>query len=487
MTRLQSLREKAMVVIVGIQCAAVVIYLGKAAFVDGGKAVFGALILAAVAGMSAYLWRTAPKESTTRIALGAGMVAPPAAFTYMMSGLEWQLDMHMTFFAALAMVTLLCDWRALVAAAAVTAVHHLSLNFLLPAAVFPGGADFGRVVLHAVVVIAQTAALIWLAKAVAEALDGADEALLNAEAANTQAEKLFEADKARQAATEQSRQAISAIANSFEQTVTHVLAQLQDASSQLGNLAGQLRTDSGATSASADAASDQAHQTSGHVEAVASAAQELAASIAEVTRTLTTADEISVRAESEAGRAGGSMEELHTAAREIEDIAKLVSDIAEQTNLLALNATIEAARAGEAGKGFAVVASEVKDLADQTGKATEDIHNKINAMRQAAEAASGALGQIAETIGDIRTASSSARDAFSQQASATDEIARLAADAAGSTGRVSAEVSEVTGAAARTNEAAGEFDQAAAGLSTAAERLADELGKFRNELNNAAA
>ena len=486
MTRLEALQAKAMMVLVGIQVAAIPVYLAKALFTDGGKALFGAILLALIAGLSAFVWKTAPREVSSRMVVGAGMVGLPAMLTYLMGGQAWQIDMHMTFFAALAMVTLLCDWRALVAAAGVTAVHHLGLNFILPSALFPGGGDVLRVIFHAVVVVGETAVLIWLAHAVSKALMDADQAVTEAEAANIQARQLFEADKERQAQSEQSRENISRVANTFEQTVGHVLDRLQTASGELSELAGQLRTDSGATASSAGSASDQAHQTSGHVEAVASAAQELAASIAEVTRTLETSDEISVRAESEAGRADGSMQELHTAAREIEDIAKLVSDIAEQTNLLALNATIEAARAGEAGKGFAVVASEVKELADQTGKATEDIHKKINAMRSAAESASSALNQIGSTIGDIRDASSSARDAFSQQASATDEIARLAADAAQSTGRVSDEVTAVSGAAERANQAAGQFDEAAEGLRSAAQHLSEELGKFRTDLDSAA-
>ena len=486
MTRLEALQSKAMMVLVVIQVAVIPLYLGKALFMDMGKALFGAVLLGLVAGLSAFVWKTAPRQTSSRMVVGAGMIGFPAALTYMMSGQAWQIDMHMTFFAALAMVTLLCDWRALVAAAGVTALHHLGLNFLLPSAVFPGGGDFLRVVFHAVVVVAETGVLIWLAHAVSQALTDADQAITEAEAANIQAKQLFEADKERQAESEKSRKKISEIANAFEQTVAGLLNKLQDASSGLSELATQLRSDSSATASSAGSASDQAYQTSGHVEAVASAAQELAASIAEVTRTLTTADEISVRAESEAGRADGSMKELHEAAREIEDIAKLVSDIAEQTNLLALNATIEAARAGEAGKGFAVVASEVKELANQTGKATEDIHHKINAMREAAEAASSALTQIGSTIGDIRDASSSARDAFTQQASATDEIARLAADAAQSTSRVSDEVTAVNGAAERATQAAGQFDEAAVGLKSSAQTLSEELAKFRADLDSAA-
>ncbi|HBU63841.1 MAG TPA: hypothetical protein DEB67_15505, partial [Oceanicaulis sp.] len=336
MTRLEQLQTKAMMVLVGIQFAAIPLYLLKAVFLDPGKAIFGAVMLGLIAGMSAFVWKTAPRQASSRMVVGAGMVGFPAMLTYMMGGQAWQIDMHMTFFAALAMVTLMCDWRALVAAAGVTAVHHLGLNFILPSAVFPGGGDILRVLFHAVVVIAETAVLLWLAQAVSKALTDADQAVTEAEAANIQARQLFDADKERQAEIEQSRQTISGIANAFEQTVASVLDRLQNASSELGALADQLRTDSNATAASAGSASDQAYQTSGHVEAVASAAQELAASIAEVTRTLTTADEISVRAESEAGRADGSMKELHEAAREIEDIAKLVSDIAEQTNLLAL-------------------------------------------------------------------------------------------------------------------------------------------------------
>jgi methyl-accepting chemotaxis protein len=90
--------------------------------------------------------------------------------------------------------------------------------------------------------------------------------------------------------------------------------------------------------------------------------------------------------------------QLSSSCESIENIVAIIGEISEQTKNLALNATIEAARAGEAGKGFAVVANEVKELAKQTGEATENIVETINAMRQSTESTSQRIHHVGEVV-----------------------------------------------------------------------------------------
>jgi len=71
----------------------------------------------------------------------------------------------------------------------------------------------------------------------------------------------------------------------------------------------------------------------------------------------------------------------------ISEITVTVSDLAEQSNLLAINAAIEAAKAGQAGKGFGVVAQEVRNLAEQSKRATAQIHTILSDTQRAVNAA----------------------------------------------------------------------------------------------------
>ncbi|MCE1237255.1 MAG: PAS domain-containing methyl-accepting chemotaxis protein [Hyphomicrobiales bacterium] len=176
------------------------------------------------------------------------------------------------------------------------------------------------------------------------------------------------------------------------------------------------------TNEQAAAAASASTQTSANVQAVASGGEELAHSVAEISRQLAHALEITNEAVSQADRTNSTITTLVSATQKIGEVVDLINSIAAQTNLLALNATIEAARAGEAGRGFAVVASEVKNLATQTSKATEEIGAQIaevqNNTRQAVDAISG----ISTTIGRINEISTAIATAVEEQEAVTRDM-----------------------------------------------------------------
>ncbi|MDQ2081299.1 PAS domain-containing methyl-accepting chemotaxis protein [Xanthobacteraceae bacterium Astr-EGSB] len=192
-------------------------------------------------------------------------------------------------------------------------------------------------------------------------------------------------------------------------------------------------------------------QTSANVQAVASGAEELVASIGEINHRVTDATKISADAVDQGTRTRAIMTELAAAATRVGEVVGLISTIAGQTNLLALNATIEAARAGEAGKGFAVVASEVKLLATQTAKATEDITRQIDGMQNATEEAVKAIESIAATISHVNDISTTIASAVEEQSAVTREISSNMQTAATGVDTISKNMNEI---AASTKQAA---------------------------------
>lgn len=207
------------------------------------------------------------------------------------------------------------------------------------------------------------------------------------------------------------------------------------------------------TTKQATSAEEASNQTSANVQTVASSAEELNASVSEISTQVSRALEIANGAVSEAKQTNGIISSLADAAQTIGQVVELISGIAEQTNLLALNATIEAARAGEAGKGFTVVAHEVKNLASQTANATNQISEQITGVQGATAKAVEAIGTISTTISNMNDISSSIANAVEEQSAVSAEITQNMQTAATSVGTIVGNVSDIAKAAREINDA----------------------------------
>src|SRR5258707_10268399 len=180
---LAALRETTSKALLGLLWLHVPIALAIGLMRDSGWLAATAL-MAAMALAATLSWHTSGNGLSTRLIFAVALMGSVSVFTFQLAGHAWQVDMDMFFFATLACLLAYCDYRPILAGAVAVALHHLVLNFLLPAAVYPGGADLGRVVLHAVILLIEAGVLSWLAVKLSALFETTAQKTAEAEAAN---------------------------------------------------------------------------------------------------------------------------------------------------------------------------------------------------------------------------------------------------------------------------------------------------------------
>ncbi|MEM9352908.1 MAG: methyl-accepting chemotaxis protein [Planctomycetota bacterium] len=254
---------------------------------------------------------------------------------------------------------------------------------------------------------------------------------------------------------------------------------LAGAAEELTAASEQMGTNAESTSEMAANSSRVSKEVDSNVQTVTTSVQEMNTTIQEIASNAHSAAQVAGEAVTAAEQTNTTISKLGESSTEIGKVIKVINSIAEQTNLLALNATIEAARAGEAGKGFAVVANEVKELAKATGRATEDIGQKIEAIQSDSRGAVDAIGQIAGVINQINEISTTIAGAVEEQTAMTREISRNVENAASGTGQITDHITSVETAAQETLGVVGNTKEAANDLARLGSQLQSLIGRFR--------
>ncbi|HMI19883.1 MAG TPA: methyl-accepting chemotaxis protein [Sphingomonas sp.] len=489
----------------GWACAIALLAVGKATASSGTDlAVLLAIAANILPTMMVVKRRT---DEAARLCIGTLAAIHPALAVYLLTGHPWQMDSHMFFFAALAALAVLCDWRPILLASGLIAAHHLLLDVVAPSWVFQGKGDFGRVILHAVAVVLEAGILVYLAESQRRLLLRQQQARVESELATGRAEeartrvegalsaaRLAEQREAEERArreglerdlSDRRRTELFALADGFQASITGIVdavgtasARLDESSQLLNEIVRSANRKTAATATSAESSSHNASLLAERLRDLTGSIGSIAANVDEQAKLSDSARDVSASCH-EAVRALAG----HTGT--IGSVADSIQDIAGQTNLLALNATIEAARAGAAGRGFAVVAQEVKNLAAQATSATGEIRALAGTSQAKADGAKDALTDIAMTVNELAAAAQAIREQVEHQRQTANAIEEAARETAASAVEMARDVSGMGHVVNETESLSGEVAAAASSLSQTAQALTEATDRFIRELKAA--
>jgi len=327
---------------------------------------------------------------------------------------------HFGVFAILALLLVYRDWRVVLLAATVIAVHHALFNALQGAGwgvICFTEPDWGQVVLHAYYVVVQAGFELWIARQLAyEARRAAEVRLLMRRL--RAAEGRIDLDAVRSLPLD----------TGLGQQVGEMLDHMREAIAQVETAATGIEQGSHEIASGNLDLSSRTEQQATSLEETASSMEELASTSRQNADNARQASQLAIGASQVAERGGETVRQvvqtmngISESSRKISDIIGVIDGIAFQTNILALNAAVEAARAGEQGRGFAVVAAEVRSLAQRSAGAAKEIKALIEDSVGRVDAGTKLVDGAGDTMDEIVVSVKRVTDIIAEISSASQE------------------------------------------------------------------